>query len=216
MVKLVKDISAGTGSKMEEQQKPDSALFWNTQLQRVSKQQDRQAFRCLFDHFAPLVKAFAFNAWQADHAEKIAEELVQETMIKVWTKASSFNDKKASASTWIFTIARNTRIDILRKSARHQNHQSTEQMPLDRLETEDIWNEKVETDVFNLFIRQKNKQLLEESLQTLPAEQSEILRKVYLEDKPHSVVAEELALPLGTVKSRVRLALQKMKISIDR
>jgi RNA polymerase sigma-70 factor (ECF subfamily) len=137
-------------------------------------------------------------------------------MIKVWQKAASFNIEKANASTWIFTIARNTRIDLLRKNARHFQNKATSDQYEDAFDVDDIWVENENEDVFNQLAKQRNSEMLHESMKALPEEQSLILRKVYLEDKSHSEIAEELELPLGTVKSRVRLALNKLSLSVDR
>jgi RNA polymerase sigma-70 factor (ECF subfamily) len=192
---------------------------WNNHLRKVAIAQDRLAFKALFDHFAPLIKAYAFRASQADHGDSFSEELVQETMLKVWTKASSFDAELASASTWIFTIARNTRIDLLRKNARHTNNRIStddDDSLLDKLDTEDLWIEQANTDIFDQLARQRGRKQVLDSLGNLPEAQSFVLKKVYLEDKSHSDVAAELNLPLGTVKSRVRLALMKMKLTVDR
>lgn len=196
----------------------DRVQHWVACVQKVAAEQDTAAFRELFDHFSPMIKSFAWKVPSLDHPDAFAEELLQETMLKVWTKAASFDPKLASPSTWIFTIARNMRIDLLRKQARHvvntvSIHQDDED---DDVDMEAIWFEDENSDVFNLLAQQRSRRQIHESLQHLPAEQTEVLVKVYLEDKSHAEVAEELRLPLGTVKSRVRLALNKLKLVIDR
>ena len=188
---------------------------WAECLLRIGRQGDQQAFRQLFDHFAPLVKAFAFRLAATDHGEMLAEELVQETMIKIWQKASTYDRDKASPITWIFTIARNTRIDMLRKNARH-TYGRVEDSVEDVLDVEDIWAGAGDEDLFNQLARQRSSEMLQESIDELPEEQAFILQKVYIEDKSHSEIAEELQLPLGTVKSRVRLALNKLRLTVDR
>ncbi|MDA9908922.1 sigma-70 family RNA polymerase sigma factor [Gammaproteobacteria bacterium] len=194
----------------------EAAAKWSSLLEKVALHSDRYAFQQLFAHFSPLIKAFANKQAGASRGENFSEEIVQETMIKVWQKAASFNVEKANASTWIFTIARNTRIDLLRKNARHfQNKASSDQYE-DAFDVDDIWIENENEDVFNQLAKQRNSEMLNESMKALPEEQSLILRKVYLEDKSHSEIAEELELPLGTVKSRVRLALNKLSLSVDR
>jgi RNA polymerase sigma factor (sigma-70 family) len=196
----------------------ERAQYWVLCLQRVALQQDRAAFRELFEHFAPMVKAFAYKVPSLDQADSFAEELLQETMFKVWNKAPSFDAKLASPSTWIFTIARNMRIDLLRKQARHVvNAVSLSQDDDDGdINLEDIWFEDENSDVFNALALQRSRKQIHEALLTLPGEQAFVLEKVYLEDKSHAEVAAELALPLGTVKSRVRLALNKLKLIVDR
>ena len=196
----------------------ETGSHWAECLQRVADHQDRDAFRELYKHFAPLIKSYAFKVPGLEQTEVFAEELVQETMLKVWTKAGSFDARLASPGTWIFTIARNMRIDLLRKSARHVVNTVSLQQDEDNntLDLEDIWFEDEGSDVADIVAQQSSSKLIRESLATLPEDQAEILRKVYLEDKSHTEVAEELQLPLGTVKSRVRLALNKLKLLVDR
>jgi RNA polymerase sigma factor (sigma-70 family) len=194
------------------------ARYWSDCLLQVAQTQDQRAFRELFEHFAPMVKAFAFKIPSLEQSEQFAEDLLQETMIKVWNKANSFDPKLASPSTWIFTIARNMRIDLLRKQARHvvnavALYGDDEDGDID---LEDIWFEDESSDVFNVLAQQRTRKQIHDSMKTLPSEQALVLAKVYLEDRSHADVAEELQLPLGTVKSRVRLALSKLKVIVDR
>jgi RNA polymerase sigma-70 factor (ECF subfamily) len=189
---------------------------WSECLVKVGRDNDRAAFRRLFDKFSPLIKAFAGRQLSGELHDGMAEDLVQETMIKVWQKAESFDPKKANASTWIFTIARNTRIDLLRKNIRHQSNRIANDHSEDGLDVEDIWVENEDEDVFNQLAMQRTAEMLKESMKELPEEQSFILEKAYLEDKSHSEIAEELSLPLGTVKSRVRLALSKLRLGVER
>ena len=192
-----------------------SPVDWSACLVKVAHDRDRDAFRDLFMHFSPQIKAFASRLSVFDQGEQLAEELVQETMIKVWQKAGTFDPEKSSAITWIFTIARNTRIDILRKNSRHTAGRVTDDSE-EPLDVDDIWIQNADEDVFNQLAKQRSSELLHESVKTLPPEQSFILRKVYIEDKSHAEIAEEMQLPLGTVKSRVRLALNKLRLTIDR
>jgi RNA polymerase sigma factor (sigma-70 family) len=197
----------------------DNTNLWASCIARVARRQDRDAFRQLFEHFAPLVKSFAYKVPGLEHADVFSEELVQETMLKVWTRAETFDANLASPSTWIFTIARNMRVDMLRKTGRHVvNTVSIHGDPNDddSLDMEDLWFEDESSDVFNKLVQQRTRTMIRESLLQLPEEQAFILKKVYLEDKSHSEVANELGLPLGTVKSRVRLAMTKMKLILDR
>jgi RNA polymerase sigma-70 factor, ECF subfamily len=208
-----------------EHDEPDSAnsanervLHWVACLQKVATAQDAQAFRELFDHFAPMIKSFAYKIPSLEQPDTFAGELLQETMLKVWTKAASFDARLASPGTWIFTIARNMRIDLLRKQARHVvntvslHHDEGD----DEISLEDIWFEDTTDGLIDQLAQQRSRKQLHESLRNLPPEQSTVLTKVYLEDKSHAEVAIELNLPLGTVKSRVRLALNKLKLVIDR
>ena len=177
---------------------------WSECLALIANNQDRAAFTRLFRHFAPLMKAFALSGstLSANHAD----ELVQEVMLKVWQKAGGFNPKKAAASTWVYTIARNCRTDMYRRLNKFDTSLSAEDMMGD-YETEEA---------FIVLHQRRNRDRIRELMTQLPADQGQILAKVYMEGKSHSEVAGELDIPLGTVKSRVRLAIQKLQIQIDR
>ena len=136
-----------------------------------------------------------------------ADELVQEVMLKIWTKSKSFDAKKASASTWIFTIMRNCRIDMMRKNGRHNINQ-------DDIEVDDIWDDDIENQPFVSLQHARNETVIDKSLKQLPTEQKQVLAQVYMQGKSHSEIADETGLPLGTVKSRVRMGLKKLQISI--
>lgn len=201
---------------METNVVKDEPSTWSECLLRVANHSDQAAFQRLFNKFSPLIKAFAIRQSAVGEQASLSEELVQETMVKIWQKAGSFNPKKASASTWIFTIARNTRIDLLRKTARHHQNRISNDHSEDGFDVEDIWIENEDEDAFNQLVKQRNSEMLHKSIKELPHEQEFILKKVYLEDKSHTEIAEELNLPLGTVKSRVRLALTKLRVSVER
>lgn len=177
---------------------------WSVCLQTVAQTQDKQEFAKLFKHFAPLIKAFALSgsALAAAHAE----ELVQEVMIKVWQKATAYNPHKAAASTWIYTIARNCRTDMYRRLQKFDTP----------ISADDIWPEGESDEMFVAVQQKRDATRIREMLQELPHEQCQILMKVYMEGKSHSEVAEELDLPLGTVKSRVRLAMKKLQLTAER
>jgi RNA polymerase sigma-70 factor, ECF subfamily len=163
----------------------------------VAQSQDRDAFEILFEHFAPRLKAYVLR--QGTDAG-MAEEVVQETMVKVWRRAAQFQPERASAATWVFTIARNTRIDMLRKARRPEPdmndpaYVSNSQPPVDEA-----------------ISRAQDAERLRKALASLPAEQQTVLIMAFFEDKPHARVAEELGLPLGTVKSRIRLAVRRIQ-----
>jgi RNA polymerase sigma-70 factor (ECF subfamily) len=178
---------------------------WSTLLVEVGESQDRRAFAQLFAHFAPLLKSFAQASRQDGWFPGLAEDLVQEVMIKVWQKAGGYNPQKASATTWIYTVARNCRIDMLRRKC------NTQHLPL---ENEDFWHEPDEDTPVSLLRQKRTEEHVRVTLEQLPREQDEILRKVYLEGKSHAEASQELDLPLGTVKSRVRLGLQKLQILV--
>jgi len=178
---------------------------WSQLLERVGASQDRQAFHQLFEHFGPQIKYYAI----ANGIAHQAEELVQEVMISIWRRASTYDWRKAAASTWIFTIARNQRIDMLRKIQR-----GSAEMALD---TDDLWqipgdDEKDPVPSLHRIIAERR---IRDSFEHLPQDQVTVLAKVYLEHKSHQAVADELNIPLGTVKSRVRLALSKLKVILQ-
>jgi len=164
-------------------------------LTLVAQAQDKQAFSQLFDHFAPRLNAY-MRKLGSDAAQ--AEELVQETMLAVWRKAPSFDPAKAGASTWIYTIARNKRIDSLRR----------QRPEVDETDLATIPAEQPEEDPLDTARQQQN---IETAIASLPAEQADLLRLAYYSDMPHSEIAAVRKLPLGTVKSRLRLALDKMR-----
>lgn len=173
---------------------------------RVAEERDRQAFVQLFDHFVPSLRAYSLT--REPGAALVADELAQEVMIKVWNKAHTYKPEAAAVSTWIFTLARNARIDYLRRNGRF----STEIDPTDLFES----LEDQGPDPFQVAQQQKTQQRVHEGLKALPVEQSQVLAKIYLEGKSHQETANELELPLGTVKSRVRLALQKLELLLKR
>lgn len=177
---------------------------WSECLVLIAEKQDRAAFTRLFRHFAPLIKAFALSgsALSATHAD----ELVQEVMLKVWQKAGAFNPEKAAASTWVYTIARNCRTDMFRRLQKFDTP----------LSSEDFTPEQDSEEPFAALQQRRSGQRIKEAMAGLPADQTQILAKVYMEGKSHAEAAAELDLPLGTVKSRVRLAIQKLQVQFER
>ena len=152
-------------------QESNQSAHWNDLVQTVARDRDRSAFQALFTHFAPLVKAYAYKVSDLAQAEALAEELVQETMIKVWLKADTFNAEKSAAGTWIFTIARNTRIDLLRKYAR-QWENDKEEFDESKLSADDIWMHQQNDVLENVSEQQQQEKLpqsseIEDPLQNL-------------------------------------------------
>ncbi len=165
-------------------------------IEAIAARRDREAFKALFADFAPRVKAFARRSGASS---QVAEDLAQDVMLTVWRRAGLFDRRKAAASTWIFTIARNRRIDMIRKEARpdfdpHDPSLQAEDKAADEL----LHASEMEGE-------------LRRAVARLPQEQAELMRLAYFEDKSHGVIAEELDLPLGTVKSRMRLAMRKLR-----
>jgi RNA polymerase sigma-70 factor (ECF subfamily) len=179
------------------------AQDWNTCLKTVGETQDKASFSLLFEHFSPRLKSFLLKA--GNLSEESAEELVQETMIKVWRRSSTYSPAQATASTWIYTIARNTRIDWFRKQSRENPA---------ALNADDIYDNSEEESPYSTLVQIRRNDRISQQLQELPREQSEVLRMMYLQGMSGQQISDALSLPLGTVKSRTRLALAKLKIGI--
>ena len=171
---------------------------WTKLIKKVETLKDTSAFEELFNHFAPRVKAFLMKSG-AD--PQLAEECSQEVMATVWRKAHLFDPTRASASTWIFTIARNKKIDAIRK----QNRPEPEQLYPDQ---------DYEPDQDAVVELQQETERLISALKELPEKQRVLVEKAYLGELSHSEIAEITGLPLGTIKSRIRLALEKLRHSM--
>ena len=172
----------------------------------VAAQRDKAAFERLFDHFVPLLKGFMLSSHPG--ATTLASDVAQEVMLKIWKKAHQYNPAVASVNTWVFTLARNARIDYLRKNGKHRSD----------IDPELIYNELIDenADPFTAAQQRRDEAEVRSAMAELPEDQQQVLAKVYMEGKSHSEVAKDLNLPLGTVKSRVRLALKKMAPGIKR
>lgn len=177
---------------------------WSQLLERVGQTRDEAAFAQLFAHFAPLIKGFCLGNLNSNFPPDAAEEVVQEVMFKVWQKSPSFDSTKAAASTWIFTVMRNCRIDLMRR------HQRTP-TDADLIDIDDIWDEADDDQAFVFMQQSSNEALIDKSFAQLPPEQRQVLTQVYMQGKTHQQIAQETGLPLGTVKSRVRIGLKKMQ-----
>lgn len=182
---------------------------WSRLLSVVGKSRDQEAFRQLFSHFAPLIKGFCLANPAQSLPGEAADELVQEVMFKVWTKAPYFDSSKSAAGTWIFTVMRNCRIDMMRRNSRHLVNSA-------EVEVDDIWDEELDHQPLVRLQQSRNADLIHASFAELPQEQKQALTQVYMQGKSHSEIAEESGLPLGTVKSRVRMGLKKLQIAIDK
>jgi RNA polymerase sigma-70 factor (ECF subfamily) len=172
-------------------------------IQAIAQRQDKSAFAALFKHFGPRVKAFLMRG--GSDAET-AQEVAQEALIMVWRKAASFDPARASAATWIYTIARNKRIDLLRRTGRPP------------IETEDWLTifAPEEEDADKSVLAGQTYSKVKELMAGLSGDQLVVIRMAFFEDKTHTVIAEELKLPLGTVKSRIRLALGRLRDSLEK
>jgi RNA polymerase sigma-70 factor (ECF subfamily) len=191
---------------MEEKLQQQNRQRCIDDMTAVALNRDREAFARLFDEFLPRIRSFCLAARPG--YTLLAEEVAQEVMIKVWNKAHTYNAEAAAVSTWIFTLARNARIDYLRKNSRHESN----------IDPTDLWEEVVdeESDPFMTTLQKRSEEEIKKAIKGLPQDQIQVLTKIYMEGNTHSEVSEELNIPLGTVKSRVRLALKKLAISVKR
>jgi RNA polymerase sigma-70 factor (ECF subfamily) len=167
----------------------------------VARHGDRAAFARLFQHFAPRVKAYLMRLGADDAA---AEDLVQDVMLTVWRRAPTYDPALAGVSTWIFTIARNRRIDAVRRCRRPELDVED---PALRPPTPAAPDSAVDA--------QQWESRLATAIAALPPEQAEMLRLAYFEDRSHTAIADALNLPLGTVKSRLRLAIGRLRSTFE-
>lgn len=168
---------------------------WIEAMLKVRDQRDTQAFAAVFRHFAPRVKAFLMKSG-ADGA--LAEECMQDVMATLWQKAHLYDPGRASLATWVFTIARNRRIDIIRRARRP--------------EPEDLsWGPQAEPDQSDALALQQDSERLGAALSHLPPTQRDLIERAYYGELSHSEIAAATGLPLGTIKSRIRLALDRLR-----
>jgi RNA polymerase sigma-70 factor (ECF subfamily) len=166
-------------------------------IARIVTSQDRSAFEALFLAFAPRIKTYLMlRGASADRAE----DLAQETLLLVWRRAANFDPGRASLGAWMFTIARNMRIDALRREKSARNYALSIHEPGVDAATPHTASEAAQTQA-----------RLREAVAELPPEQIEIVRLSFYEDKPQAEIAAQLGLPLGTVKSRQRLAIARLR-----
>ena len=169
--------------------------YWLSLIVRVRDDQDKKAFGDLFRHFAPRIKGFLMKSGSSD---TLAEEVAQDVMATVWQKAGLFDPARASVATWIFTIARNRKIDILRKQRRPE----PEDLP---------WGPSAEPDQEDTIALQQDTVRLRAAIAELPEKQRDLVKQAYFGELSHSEIATETGLPLGTIKSRIRLALERLR-----
>lgn len=181
---------------------PDELNDW---MRRVADAADRPAFAALFRHFAPRLKGYLVRSGSS---EAQAEELTQETMATLWRRAGQFDPARAQLSTWLYTIARNLRIDHLRRGEAGPTSDDevweADQLPADLDLAPDA----------QLAASQRERQV-RQALADLPPEQAQVLRLSFFDEHPHARIAEDLGLPLGTVKSRIRLAVAQLRRRLE-
>ena len=169
-------------------------------IEAVALRRDREAFAQLFDYYAPRLKAYLMKAGAPAGA---AEDFAQDAMLTVWRKAELFDARKARASTWIFTIARNRRLDALRREAR----------PLPGPEIELEAEAPAPPD--QTLAAAQDADRIRDALARLKPEQAQVLHLAFFLDHPHSEIARRLDLPLGTVKSRIRNAMIRLRLLLE-
>lgn len=174
---------------------------WARLLDAVASRGDVAAFEILFRHFGPRVKTYMLRQTKNLH---MAEELMQETMVTVWRKAALYDPARGNVSAWIFTIARNLFISACRKQNRPEFDPNDPAFVPATTEPADV----------GLASRQ-DAETLHAALLDLPSEQRELVQRSFFGDVPHSTLAQEFGLPLGTVKSRIRMAIAKLRKSME-
>lgn len=177
----------------------NSDVQWVAKMAAIAQDQDQSAFADIFRHFAPRVKAFLIKSG-ADPS--LAEDCMQDVMATLWRKAHMYDPARASVATWIFTIARNRKIDLLRRYARPEPEELS-------------WGPEQAPDQADVIALQQEERKLAEALENLPEKQRELVKHAYFGDLSHSEIAIETGLPLGTIKSRIRLALDRLRHSMN-
>jgi RNA polymerase sigma factor (sigma-70 family) len=185
-----------TGKTVPQQKQETSQLtVW---LIAVRDRRDRAAFGALFDYLAPRLKGFVMrNGTSSAHAE----EIVQDVMLTVWRKASMFDPHRAQASAWIYQIARNRHIDIARKENRP-------------VPDELVQDSSSEPDVTQILALNQEAKQLKTAIERLQPDQREMIEKAYIGDLTHQEISTQTGVPLGTVKSRIRLGLQRLRTEL--
>jgi RNA polymerase sigma-70 factor (ECF subfamily) len=176
---------------------------WADLIGRVGSCGDRAAFKTLFEHFAPRIKGFMLSA---GCTAEDAEEIAQSTLIAVWRKANQFDPASAGAAAWIYTIARNLRTDLLRRTVRASRSRDDADLVAspDPADPADV-----------VIARVQDAARVEAAIERLSAEQSRVIRLSFIEERPHPEIAGLLEIPLGTVKSRIRLAMNRLRELLD-
>ncbi len=173
---------------------------WLGAMRRIRDDRDQEAFAELFRHFAPRVKGMLMKSG-SDPAT--AEECAQEVMATVWNKAAMFDPSRASLAAWIYAIARNRRIDMARRAARPD----PEELP---------WGPEAEPDQADALAFQQESRALAAAVKRLPEKQRALVERAYFSEMTHGEIADLTGLPLGTIKSRIRLALDRLRREITR
>ncbi len=179
-----------------------SQAEWAALVKAVAERRDREAFARLFDHFVPRIEAY-IGRLGADPAT--AEEISQDVMLTLWRKADLFDPAKSSVTTWLYRIARNRRIDSVRRDRLDYVD------PMDA-KLDDLTDEAALDSAMDL---QQREEVLRLAIRDLPEEQLSLVRLAFFDSLSHSAIAERTGLPLGTVKSRIRLAFSRLRRALE-
>ncbi len=171
-------------------------------VEQIAQVRSRVAFSEVFEYFAPRLKSYLIRLGSEPSS---AEEIMQDVMLNVWRKAEQYDRRQASVSTWIFRIARNRRIDTLRRLNKPELDATDPMLQPAETEQPDITVNRSQIDA-----------QVRKAMETLPEEQIILLKAAFYEGLSHSEIAKKLDLPLGTVKSRIRLAFQRLRGSLER
>jgi RNA polymerase sigma-70 factor (ECF subfamily) len=170
-------------------------------ISKIATERSEPAFDVLFRYFAPRIKSYCLRLGADDSA---AEEITQEAMVSLWRNAAQFDPSKAAPSTWIFTIARNLSIDRFRKSRRPEFDPNDPALTPDDQETPDRLVEQIEIE-----------ESVRNVMDSLSANERNVVMLSFYDDLSHSEISRQLRLPIGTVKSRIRLAFAKLRSALD-
>lgn len=173
-----------------------SGAFWAQCMANIAQRRDKQSFMALYDHFSPRVNAYLLGQG-VDAAQ--AEDLSQEALLTLWKKAHLYKPEKAAVSTWLFRVARNLWIDRLRKQRRVA------------YESDDLLDSVAAEQQPQAVAADGDR--LQAVLDSLPRNQAQAVYMSYYEGKSHSEIAEETGMPLGSVKSCLRLAMRTFRQS---
>jgi RNA polymerase sigma-70 factor (ECF subfamily) len=195
-------ISRYIGQGMQQDQSdPEPELKRGSWIVAIATSRDREAFARLFDHYGPRLKAFLMRRGAT---AEIAEDLVQDVLFNVWRKAGQFDPARATASAWIFAMARNVRIDLVRRERRADAYVKSEAL----FENDVDWPE-------DAALVSEREKLVRNAMTGLSKDQIEVVRLSFFDGVPHSEIADRLGIPLGTVKSRLRLAFVRLREHLD-
>lgn len=179
--------------QIAEEKKKQQRDSWSARLTSLAETRDKAEFAAIYGYFAPRVKSYIVRLGMP---LATAEEVAQEAMLSVWRKSHLFNSTKASASTWIFTLARNLCIDRMRR---------------EKAVEYELPEEEPDPDQRDMAEHSVLEERMQVAIASLPESQAQVLHLSYYEGKSHSEIADQLGIPLGSVKSRLRLAFSKLK-----